>query len=266
MSANHKTRFQQPRATSLVVLQKKLDKISSELDAHKKNMDAVVQSYNHHMDYLSNFARHDMGNAIQNISATLKTIEGKVNPEIITALKSSVANLNSTLDNLGKLIPYSPNRTFRLPDLIIAVEILVRSSSRVDNIALTTRFDRENSEEINQPFQALLQLLHNLIINAQKALRNISGEKRILIEANMTPDKCVIRVMDNGCGIPPEHISTIFEYGFTTTNGSGIGLFHAKYLCMEIGGDISVTQNENGFSTIFTLTFPKDGAKKNSGN
>lgn len=266
MGAKHNTRFHSSRPISPVILEKRLEKISHELDIHKKNMDAVVQSYNYHMDYLSNFARHDMGNAIQNISATLKTIESKVDPDIIKALKSSVNNLNSTLDNLGKLIPYSPNRTFKLHELIKAAEILVRNSSRLNNITVRTKVDRTDDEDIHQPFQALLQLLHNLTINAQKALKHTEGEKHIFIEANSLADECVISVMDNGCGIPPENIETIFNYGFTTTDGSGIGLFHARYLCHEIGGDISVRQNENGFSTIFTLRFPKDGSKKNSGD
>lgn len=266
MSAKNNSIYQLHKHISPVVLSKKVEKISAELDIHKKNMDAVIQSYNRHMDYLSNFARHDMGNAIQNISATLKMMEGKVDVDFIKAMKTSVNNLNSTLENFGRLIPYSPNRTFKLYELIKAVEILLRESSLSNNIEVKTVVDRSNGEEINQPFQALLQLLHNLIINAQKALKNVTGEKVILIEANMGNDMCVIRIMDTGCGISTENINKIFDYGFTTTNGSGIGLFHAKYLCSEIGGDISITQNENGYSTIFNLKFPKDGAKKNTDN
>lgn len=266
MTAKRRKTYQPHRQMTPDMLSMKLKKLSQDLDTHKKNMDAVIQTYNSHMDFLSNFARHDMGNAIQNISATLKVIEGKVDPDIIKALKSSIDNLNSTLSNLGRLIPYSPNRTFRLHELIKAAEILVRNSSKANNVTLKTVVDRTSNEEISQPFQALLQMLHNLIINAQKALRNTDGEKQIRIEANMENGVCVIRVMDNGCGIPDDNLCTIFDYGFTTTDGSGIGLFHARYLCHEIGGNISVTQNENGFSTIFTLSFPQNGAKENSGN
>ncbi len=259
-------RYQPHPRIPLKTLEKQVEKLTEKIDMHKKTLDAVIASNNKHMDYLAKFARHDMGNAIQNISATIETLEGDVDSGIIETLRSSVRNLNETLINLGKLILYSPSQTFRLSELITAVEILIRESSHAENIDVKTYFDRNDKEKITQPFQALLQLIHNLVINAQKALKTRSTDKRIVIDANIDQDMCVIEVKDNGCGIPEENLEAIFEFGFTTTDGSGIGLFHAKYLCDEIGGDIAVSSNQDGFSTIFTLKFPKDGSKKDTGN
>lgn len=260
------TKYQPRPRIQLQTLKKQIEKLTEKIDMHKKTLDAVIASNNKHMDYLAKFARHDMGNAIQNISATIETLEGDIDDGIIETLRTSVRNLNETLINLGKLILYSPSQTFILSDLITAVEILVRESSHAENITVKTNFDRNNKERITQPFQALLQLIHNLVINAQKALKNKSSDKRIVIEANIDNDICVIDVKDNGCGIPDENLESIFKFGFTTTDGNGIGLFHARYLCNEIGGDISVSRNQEGFSTIFTLKFPKDGSKKDTGN
>lgn len=259
-------KYHNQKTLSPVVLGKKLEKLSDELDLLKKSIEAVNHSYNLHMDYLSNFARHDMGNAIQNISATLKILEGKIEEDIIKSLQTSVNNLDSTLSNLGQLIPYSPAKTFKIYELIKAVEILVRESSLANKVKIIVQVDRNSKEEIAQPFQALLQLLHNLIINAQKALKETKTEKIIFIEANIVDDVCVIKIKDTGCGIPEENIEKIFKYGFSTTDGSGIGLFHAKYLCNEIGGEITVSQNEEKYSTIFTLMFPKNGSKKDTDN
>ena len=267
MCAKNKKKKYHPASTvKLPVFEKRLEKLTEIVNMHKQTLDAVIESNNKHMYYLAKFARHDMGNAIQNISATIKTLEGEIDDSIIGTLRASVDNLSNTLDNLGKLILYSPSQTFVLSELIIAVEILVRESSHAENITVKTVFDRDDTEKITQPFQALLQLIHNLVINAQKALKNNTSEKLIVIEANIDNDMCVISVMDNGCGIPEENLDSIFNFGFTTTGGSGIGLFHAKYLCGEIDGDISVSQNINEFSTIFTLKFPKDGTKKDSDN
>lgn len=261
-----KYKYQNKRPIQLPVIRKQVEKLTEAVDMHKKTLDAVIQSNNKHMDYLAKFARHDMGNAIQNISATIETLDGEIDEAIIKTLKASVTNLNTTLINLGKLILYSPSQAFVLSELINAVEILVRESSHADKITIKTFFDRSNKTKITQPFQALLQLMHNLVINAQKALTTKPSDRLIVIEANIVDNVCVIDVKDNGCGIPEENLDSIFEFGFTTTDGNGIGLFHAKYLCNEIGGDISVSQNVDEFSTIFTLKFPTDGPKKDTDN
>lgn len=257
--------YHKPKRINPEVMARKIDKLSNDLEGHRLVMDAVIQSYNRHMEYLANFARHDMGNAIQNISATIKLIENDINKEAVDALRSSVNNLNSTLDNLGKLIPYSPDRTFKLKDLLTATTILVRSSSAAKNIAFSSSVEDPKQEIIRQPFQALLQLMHNLIINAQKSFTD-QVERKIKMEANIVDDLCVIKVMNTGNCIPDHDIDKIFEFGFSTTGGSGIGLFHAKYLCKKIGGSISVSQNIGEYTTIFTITFPKHGPEKNIGD
>ena len=259
-------RYQPTRHIPLETLKRKVENLTRKVELNKKALDAVIASNTKHMDYLAKFARHDMGNAIQNISATIETLEGDIDEGIIKTLRTSVHNLNDTLVNLGKLILYSPSQTFLLSELITAVEIFVRESSNAENITVKTSFDRDNKEKITQPFQALLQLIHNLVINAQKALRGKHSDKLIAINASIENDICVIDVKDNGCGIPDDNIESIFEYGFTTTGGNGIGLFHAKYLCDEIGGDISVSRNQDNYSTVFTLKFPKDGSKKDTDN
>jgi signal transduction histidine kinase len=51
-----------------------------------------------------------------------------------------------------------------------------------------------------------------------------------------------IEVFDNGLGFA-EHlkldIDSIFDIGVTTTDGSGLGLFHVKQVINEMGGSIS---------------------------
>lgn len=140
-------RYQPAVSVKLPVLEKKLEHLTAKINMHKQTLDAVIESNNKHMYYLAKFARHDMGNAIQNISATIKTLEGEIDDSIIDTLRSSVNNLSNTLQNLGKLILYSPSQTFILSDLIIAVEILVRESSHAENITVKTFFDRNNTEK-----------------------------------------------------------------------------------------------------------------------
>lgn len=70
------------------------------------------------MDYIANFARHDLGNAIQNISATIRLIENEIAPEIAESLKASVRHLDATLGNLGDIIHSGPDQPFPLSKLM----------------------------------------------------------------------------------------------------------------------------------------------------
>lgn len=258
--------YQPPKIANPAVFGNRLKVLEERLNKHKQLLDSVIKSYNSHMDHLANFARHDMGNAIQNISATIRVNKSSLSPEVFEALRESVKNLESTLNNLGELIHFSPNKSFTLPELMKATEIFVRHSLRSEKIEIKCLFDNKETTEISQPFQTLLQLLHNLILNAQKALKGEQEEKFIVIESNIEDDVCVIKVKDNGIGIPNEILPFIFNFGFTTTSGSGIGLFHARSLLSEIGGSISVERFVDGFSTIFIVKFPIHDNTKDSRN
>lgn len=250
-----------------VIQSKKLEKLRNDIDDFKHLMSAVTQSYEAHMEHLANIARHDIGNAIQNLFATMTMWKGTMDEELEKELSSSITNIRSTLDNFGQLVPSDVNDSFTIHKLMIALQVLTRSSMQIERINLILDYDKNDKTDIHQPFQQILQLLHNLSINAVKSFTKASDGKIICVSANILGDSCVISVKDNGCGIPDENIQRVFEYGFTTTNGNGIGLAHAKFLCKEIGGTIHLERDLDNYSTIFTITIPLNyDSKKNNSN
>lgn len=79
-------------------------------------------------------------------------------------------------------------------------------------------------------------IIDNLISNAKRA----EASKLSIDYECPTPNRLQIFFEDNGRGIPPENLDKIFNFGFTTTQGSGIGLFHIKKIINSIGGSIEV--------------------------
>jgi signal transduction histidine kinase len=53
-------------------------------------------------------------------------------------------------------------------------------------------------------------------------------------------DPLIISIRDDGKGIPDNNLKKIFDFGFTTTSGSGLGLFHVKQILEKMSCDISV--------------------------
>ena len=95
-------------------------------------------------------------------------------------------------------------------------------------------------------------ILDNLISNSRKHnTRNID-----VSVVNCSAEQLTISFADDGDGIPRRNISHLFEIGFTTTDGSGLGLHHIREIIKEMGGSIAVNQNRKS-GAEFNLTFPK---------
>lgn len=94
-------------------------------------------------------------------------------------------------------------------------------------------------------------IVDNLVSNAKRA-------KASRINFVLTPlDKrgLLIRVTDNGRGLAVgTNKARIFEMGYTTTNGSGLGLYHVRQVLGEIGGSIELEENEDKKGTAFVIT------------
>ena len=240
-----------------VVLGKKLEKLSSDLDHHKNLLLSVNKANDLHVEHLSNFVRHDMKNAIQGIDGILynarheKLIPDDIQIQLDTALKL----LYCSLDNFTNLIPSSNDKTTTLPKVLNAVEMLSRSDLLNKHVDAVFDYDRQSCVIITYPFQSLVQILHNLIINSCNALSDMP-EKRILIKGEISTEICHIRIYDNGRNIDPGIREKIFDYGYSTTGGSGIGLFHAKSVLSEMQGTIAVAaSNLVDFTKYFLIEF-----------
>lgn len=94
----------------------------------------------------------------------------------------------------------------------------------------------------------------NIIINAVEAVPSITGEISIAIDASK--DHHVVSIKDNGCGIPEENISRLFEPYFTSKrNGMGLGLAATLNILQSHKATIDVMSTIKQ-GTTFTITFP----------
>ena len=102
----------------------------------------------------------------------------------------------------------------------------------------------------------ILRVITNIIKNA---IQSIEKDKKgeIIINAINTENKIIIKIVDNGKGIPDDMQKQIFYPYFTTkTSGTGLGLAIVKNIMNEIGGKVDFTSNSTT-GTTFSLVFPK---------
>ena len=102
----------------------------------------------------------------------------------------------------------------------------------------------------------LLQILTNLVSNAKYALSDTERtRRRIIVRMTQPTDERVrIEVIDNGCGIPPDLLTRIFQHGFTTRpGGHGFGLHASVLAASELDGSLHAHSDGPGTGARFTL-------------
>ncbi|MFG1383860.1 PAS domain S-box protein [Xanthobacter versatilis] len=104
------------------------------------------------------------------------------------------------------------------------------------------------------------QVLLNLLVNAQQALEEKAGERRVAVSVAVDADRnaVLIRVADNGPGIAENIRSRIFDPFFTTKPqgvGTGIGLAVSRGLIEAHGGTLELGTGPDG-GALFTIQLP----------
>lgn len=104
----------------------------------------------------------------------------------------------------------------------------------------------------------LNQVFMNLLTNAAQALAGVEGAT-IRIQTRGLDDAVVIRISDNGPGIPPEVLPRIWDPFFTTKDvgeGTGLGLSIVHELVERHGGSIQV-ESRLASGTTFVVVLPR---------
>jgi signal transduction histidine kinase len=92
-------------------------------------------------------------------------------------------------------------------------------------------------KRVFEPFKFMV-VIDNLIDNSMKANATHIDVKIDVSNGNAME----LRIKDDGVGIRDEDLGRIFSFGFSTTGGSGIGLYHVKKIVEEYG---SITVNNH---------------------
>ncbi|MEM9236155.1 MAG: ATP-binding protein, partial [Verrucomicrobiota bacterium] len=93
------------------------------------------------------------------------------------------------------------------------------------------------------------QVIYNLLRNAYQALQGKGGVIRISTRSN--DYECRISISDNGSGISPEQMGSLFEpYRTTKQSGTGLGLLIVRRVVREHGGEIEIESEPEAGTTI----------------
>jgi CheY-like chemotaxis protein/two-component sensor histidine kinase len=132
----------------------------------------------------------------------------------------------------------------------LATEREVALEARVPDTSVVVSGDRKRLEQITT----------NLVTNA---LKFTPSGGRVVVEVT-SGDAARLVVTDDGCGIAPEHLPTVFECFRQASGpkraGLGLGLYIVKQLVELHGGHVTASSEGTGRGATFVVDLPLHGA------
>jgi nitrogen fixation/metabolism regulation signal transduction histidine kinase len=173
--------------------------------------------------------------------------------ETIKRRSEGLLRFAETYRNLNKITKLNLE-TVQVLDLFVNLQQLMQPKLEQLNIEVEIIL-KEPGITIEADTNLVDQVLINLLVNAMDAVRE-RPQPRIILSASKGPNnRTLVKVADNGVGMPAEIMDKIFIPFFSTKkSGSGIGLSLCKQIMMLHKGNITV-QSVEGEGTAFILQF-----------
>ena len=218
---------------------------------------------------------HDFNNLLTAISGhcdLLMLRHGPTDPDYADLIQVH-QNANRAASLVGQLLAFSRKQNLMVEtlDLRDVLSELTHLLNRLvgAKVHLTLEHDPD-LRFIRTDKRQLEQVVMNLVVNARDAMPE-GGEVRIETE-NVTLERpwlqdsaavpvgpwVLVRVSDEGTGIPPDRLPKIFEPFYTTKKvgeGTGLGLSTVYGIVKQSGGYV-FAESEVGRGTVFTLWLP----------
>ncbi len=210
---------------------------------------------------------HNINNYLAVLSGNLELLQHRLGKSADDGLRRPLEAMSRGLEEISRFVDDlmgAHDHACELAPLNIeeVVRVMIRFLSpqkRFRKIKLSAQTASDFPTRVQANEAMMHQVLLNLLINAADALGTIEKpDKQIAVELQRDGgnQRALIRVSDNGPGVPAEHRDQLFHRRFTTKQaGHGIGLMTVKKIIDHHGGTIEC-QSPAGGGTIFTISLP----------
>ncbi len=207
---------------------------------------------------------HEVRNPLNNITLSVEQIQADAVPDgmelylnIIQRNSKRISDLISELLNSSRPTEIVMQR---VPLQSVIDEVINQAADRLKlkNIRFDVSFP-PLPVWVNADVEKLSIALLNIVINASEAMEE-QPDGHLQMRLTLPDDRAQLLISDNGCGIPEENVSRLFEPYFTQKrNGMGLGLASTLNIIQAHKGHIEVS-SEVGEGTSFTISLPVNEA------
>ena len=158
---------------------------------------------------------------------------------------SHVDFLDSSDEDINNILEFS------LMQVVIPSNHHIQFVKEFDDVLPT----KVNAKKINKAFLALIS----------NAVLAVEANAKIILRTTQLKNHIRIDIIDNGCGIPEEALSTVCNPFYTTRKigeGVGLGLHMAQNTAESHGGALNVS-SKVGQGTVLTMILPMTNSEVN---
>jgi signal transduction histidine kinase len=234
----------------------------------KMRLNSIAEAVNtmNNLGYIFSGIRHELGNPINSIKTTatvckknLDAFSKEMIGEYVDRVLSDINRVEVLLKDLKNFSMYENPECFEVPLRSFMENLLaiVERDFSARNILIKMAF---NQDALHGFFdaRALQHVMLNLLTNAFDALDGITNPV-IGIDVSRERDRIVLKVTDNGRGIPEAQKKHLFQpFSTTKIHGTGLGLVIAKKMLLKMDGMIEIASRENAGTTV-SVTLPVGG-------
>lgn len=213
-------------------------------------------------------ASHELGTPLTAIRgeaevALMRPLEPEQYQRSLRSILESAQRMSQIIENLLLLARMESDRIavrrepVALDDLLLAVFELQEPLARRKGLTLEIE-EAEEAGVAGDPLW-LHQMATNLVNNA---IKYTPAGGRVTLALVVEGEEAVLRVRDNGIGIPAEHLPFIFDRFYRVdsgrsreSGGTGLGLSIVQWVADTHGGRVEVA-SEPGKQTCFTVRLP----------
>jgi signal transduction histidine kinase len=249
-----------------VLIQDATVRVRAERELDQLRESLVQQERLRAIGELASGVAHDLNNTLHAMSLRLSLVEQSQacqaeQGENIRALSRIVSDAALVVGRLQDFARQRHDRPLESVDVAAvvdeAIDIVrtgIEGQSSLDGAPIRIRTDLPALPPVPGLASDLRHVVVNLLLNARDAMPS-GGTIRMLAEQQ--GKRVVLKVLDEGNGIPAKDLTKIFDPFFTTKGkrGTGLGLSIARGVLARLGGDITAENRPEG-GACFTLSFP----------
>jgi signal transduction histidine kinase len=196
-----------------------------------------------------------LGQTKRSLYRIAQRIESGDSSAIATAandIRGEFNALNKEFTDLTNLLNEGQERRSEVDVTSLAQQMLLLYQRMIDSVhAESVLLEGPHDLRLVTYEGDLKVALHEVISNALSSLecsRTPAKERKLTLTVEKAEGGAVIRVRDNGDGFTNEAMARMFERGYTTRGGKhqGLGLYIAKRMMHQIGGEIFVQNRKEG--------------------
>ena len=230
----------QTRAEYADILEKKNDELEAAYDELKLTQEELLQSEK--MATLGTIAggvaheiNNPLGAILTNAQMLLMDTEDEDTRESLDLIEEATKRCQTIVSVLLNYTRKSAHTERKPVDITVPIEDalkIIGAEIVREHIEIIKKY---SSDEIviSANSMEIAQVVTNMLVNAKNAIKKLSRDGRITISTYIEGEYAVIKVSDNGCGIPEDNRRRIFDPFFTTEDvGSGTGL--GLSICLKI--------------------------------